>query len=332
MITQSLLDFVTPLVIFGTLLMKNAARLSHVGDGAIILVPDGQQLSRYTNIPTGNTITALKQAITGINTTVTGTNAQIAAATTALQAQDLVNVTAVKAAGQALLAATPETVAGLLQTYIAAIQTSAPYDAITLLLAMANSLPIAQINETFTRASTASYVTTLGGVASVAANILRFDAGPPFSTTPAPFTPNRVALALVEGAGTNLCKNSATIAGTGWSNTSLTINTQNAAVSPDGLTKATLIAGNVTGYTQINTGVTMVVGAVYTFSVYAKANIYSVLRMTASGELIATFDLLNRVITSTLPSKMQALGNGWFRVSATFTKTNTSDGFFIGMF
>jgi hypothetical protein len=332
MITQNLLAFVTPIVTYGNLLMKNAARLSHVGDGAILLVPDGQQLSRYTNLPTGNNLIALRQAISGINTSVSGTNAQITAATTALQAQDLANVAAVHAAGQALLAATPATLAALLQSYVAAIQTTAPYDAITLLLALANSATITQINETFTRSSTASYVTTLGTVASVAANILRYDAGPPFSATPAPFTANHTALALVEGAATNYCKNSSTIAGTGWSNSALTVNTQNAATSPDGLTKASLIAGNTTGYSQVNTGLTMVVGAVYTFSVYAKAGIYSTLRMAASGEALVTFDLLNRIIVSTLPSKMQALGNGWFRLSATFTKTNTADGFLVGMF
>jgi hypothetical protein len=328
----SLLDFVTPIVTFGSLLMQNAARLSHVGDGVVLMVPDGQQMSRYTNIPTGDTIIAFQQAVTGINTKVSGTNAQLTAATVALQAQDLTNVQAVMEAGEALLLATPSTVAPLLKTYISAIQTSAPYDAITLLLALANSMPITQITEAFTRASTATYITTLGGVASVAPNVLRYDAGSPPSIAPQPYaSDSHIGLALVEGASTNLCKNSKTIAGTGWTNTGLT-QTQNAAVSPDGLTTASLIAGNAISYTKVNTGVTMVIGAVYTLTVFAKAGLYSNIKLSATGEDFATFDLAAAVVYSNLPSRLQALGNGWFRLATTFTKTNTSDGFLIGMF
>lgn len=182
----SLAAFTQAVVDFGSVLMISAARLAHVQDGAALLVPSGYQVSRYTNIPVGTALTATQSAISGITTTVSGTNAQIEAAVVALQAADLINVQSVNQAAANLLDATPSTVASLLQTYITAIQTAAPVDAINLLFSLANSIPITSNTQTFSRASTATYLNTSGIIQQVAANVLRNDSFFPLNNSSRP--------------------------------------------------------------------------------------------------------------------------------------------------
>jgi prophage DNA circulation protein len=136
----TLLEFVTPVVQFGTQLMASANRLSHAADGAIVLVPDSLKLSRYTNYPAGAALDATQTAITGITGSVKGISSQLLAAETALRLADLTNVIAVTDSGAALLAATPATVCALTQAYLSAIQTGSPFDAIVILITLASNV------------------------------------------------------------------------------------------------------------------------------------------------------------------------------------------------
>jgi hypothetical protein len=84
-----------------------------------------------------------------------------------------------------------------------------------------------------TRSTTATYVTSAGGVSTAAVNTPRIDCS------------NATCGLLNEGAATNLALNSANIGGTGWGETGNYGNptiTQNNAVAPDGTTTASKMA------------------------------------------------------------------------------------------
>lgn len=492
----TLAQFTDSVVSFAAQIMKSAARLSHVQDGASVLVPSGYKMSRYINTPTGTALTAVKNAITGISTTVHGVNAQIDAAIIALQQTDLANVTAVTQAANALLGATPATVGRLLQGYITAIQNSAPIDAITLLFGLANSIPITSKSQTFSRASPATYLNESGILETVAANVLRQDSFFPISTnagtqnyvrnstnqglingtpgvlptnwllsptpgltvtivgngiannmsyvdiqyagtaaggtgfislyadsttvvpnevwtgsfyaqviagttaqiyatiysfnstgistgkasvvstpsttltrfsvqstipltattinfaaeineqigtpinvtvryagfqlergsSPSAFVPTpviRAELPLIENAATNLLLHSNPIGGTGWTSTA-TVITQNAAIAPDGtLTASHITETNVSSQHNVSAPFTVIVGSLYTFSLFVKAAEYTQMLLGLSGGSSSVFDLqLGTVISSTSPSFIQALSNGWYRIGIQATVSN----------
>jgi hypothetical protein len=82
----------------GNDMIMSAARLAHVADGAAILLPASQQLSRYTIQPQASALVAVKTTLEGITTAYTGLPAQLDAAQTALQAADLTSIEAVRQA------------------------------------------------------------------------------------------------------------------------------------------------------------------------------------------------------------------------------------------
>jgi hypothetical protein len=136
----TLLQFVTAITSTGNQLMGSAARLAHVDDGDSVLVPNGWKLSRYIDLPIGQTLISVNTALSGISTGVVGLNAQLNAATVALQTADQVNVGLFNATGEALLTATQATVTPLLTSYITYLQIGAPIHAVTLLMALSGSI------------------------------------------------------------------------------------------------------------------------------------------------------------------------------------------------
>jgi len=121
----------------------------------------------------------------------------------------------------------------------------------------------------------------------------------------------------------NWVKNTATITG-------------NTVLAPDGtLTGQTLTEDTTTGQHLITQSpVTVAVGNLFTLSVYAKAGTRTSISLTSYGEGYSVFNLSNGTITQTggAVCTITDAGNGWYRCSATITKTNvTANNFYIIM-
>jgi hypothetical protein len=105
----------------------------------------------------------------------------------------------------------------------------------------------------------------------------------------------------------------------------------NVTVAPNGTRTANKILPDATNATHnINQNLPVVLGVIYTFSIYAKASEYRFLQLFGGGGTTidyANFDLLNGVVangdffgTEMIPS-ITYEQNGWYRCSFTFTAT-----------
>ena len=138
---MKLIDFVTPLVNYGTLLSHNASRLSHVTDSSVILLPASVQMSRYVNRPSGNTLSTVQSILNDADVgQIDGLSAKLSVADRALRDGDLAANVAVKAASIALTNATPANVGQLSLIFVQSIAQAAPYDAIGILLGLSQSV------------------------------------------------------------------------------------------------------------------------------------------------------------------------------------------------
>jgi hypothetical protein len=137
----------------------------------------------------------------------------------------------------------------------------------------------------------------------------------------------------MEAARTNLAIQSADL--TGYTLTNVTIG-GNAIAAPDGTTTADSITETVTsGLHRTQSTAIGVANVANTFSCFVKAGLRTKGRITmggASGSTIANFDLVAVTATPVTPSgngtctaaTITALGNGWFRVTATGIPDSTS--------
>jgi hypothetical protein len=181
---------------------------------------------------------------------------------------------------------------------------------------------------TFARASDATYFASSGKLTTAATNVPRFDYNPATGVC------NGL---LIEQASTNLFLQSNFASG--WSTTGSPTVTANAATSPDGTTNAVLWTRITTASSYIGQGISKAASAlVYTFSVFVKASVGNYVALRTQGTYPAradvVFNLSNGTIstaavaTSTFTgasATIQALSNGWYRVSLTATSDTNTD-------
>jgi hypothetical protein len=172
---------------------------------------------------------------------------------------------------------------------------------------------------TFTRAANTATVTNSSGlVATVNANLPRFDYDP-------------ITLAckglLIEEARTNICLNSQNLVGGSWTGSDATIGPDQ-ITSPDGTTNAYKIFETATvAQHRLAQAVTTVNATVYTVSVYLKKGSRDTIRVVLNEpNKLFVADLTAGTITSftTTTATIQNVGNGWFRCTASFTSTSTT--------
>lgn len=175
---------------------------------------------------------------------------------------------------------------------------------------------------TFTRASGATYFNSAGVMTTATTNVPRFDYNPATGVC------NGL---LIEQASTNLLLQSNFA--TNWGNAGSPTVTGNAATSPDGTTNAVLWTRTTTATSYIGQSVSKAASAlVYTFSVFVKASVGNYVALRTQGAYPAradvVFNLSNGTIstaavaTSTFTgasATIQALSNGWYRISLTAT-------------
>ncbi len=147
---------------------------------------------------------------------------------------------------------------------------------------------------------------------------------------------------LTEQASTNLLSNSLGLAGTGWTSQNTTIS-QNNAIAPDGTQTATLNTANSTSTTgagnYTTTGVAVTSGLTYTVSAYFKAGTsnfgvlivnfsptpyVSVVMNLTTGQITSTGIVAGSMFTNQT-SKSEFVGNGWWRLSITWTAGATGN-------
>ena len=167
---------------------------------------------------------------------------------------------------------------------------------------------------TFTRASAATYVDRYGMLKSVAADIPRFTADG----------------LLIEGASTNLRIYSEQFDNAAWTKLRSSVSANaTETTDPYGTNLADKLIEDTTATNThlVSQLYSFTAGMTYTSSVYAKAGSRSqmALRFGDSG-LAAGFDLSSGTVLSAssgVTTKITALSNGWYRVSATETAVNT---------
>jgi hypothetical protein len=176
---------------------------------------------------------------------------------------------------------------------------------------------------TVTRASTKNVLGDAGIYVSVANNVPAFE----FNTD------GTYRGLLVEPGATNLALQSQTFQTT-WSVTRATISADQ-AVSPDGATTADKLIEDATASNThfIAQNIAVTTGTAYTLSCYVKASERTnvCLRFFSANSAFATsrafFNLATGVITSASEvnsATIEALPNGWYRISATETSTATA--------
>jgi hypothetical protein len=154
---------------------------------------------------------------------------------------------------------------------------------------------------------------------TAAANVARFDHNP--------VTGESLGL-LIEEQRTNLLLRSAEFDNASWTKTGATV-TANTIVAPDGtLTGEKLVETTTTGQHLVSQAATVVAATSYTISVYAKAAERSIIRLgeLASSSAINVDLSLGTIVSSSLVTNPQItpVGNGWYRISGTFTSSGTT--------
>ncbi len=184
----------------------------------------------------------------------------------------------------------------------------------------------------FSRASAGYYINSSGLLAQAASNEARFDYDP--------LTLGLKGL-LLEEQRTNLIKYSEDLGnnvGSAWTSYNVASFTGNGAAAPNGTTTACVITTNgAVGGRSNNTGASINAGTAYTASGYFQyASGEPTLQLTVAGENVFGGSGGDRYIqfngsTGAFIAKsaeiaayaIQALPNGWFRVSGTFTPTSS---------
>jgi hypothetical protein len=134
---------------------------------------------------------------------------------------------------------------------------------------------------------------------------------------------------LVEPGATNLVERSQEANNAYWTKSAMTIGTD-AGVAPDGTTTADKLipnAGSVTPH--LNRTMTLTSGVAYTISVFVKADGYNFAYIShGATNTSAWFNLATgtvaTVTANVTATSIQALPNGWYRISSTAVTTSTS--------
>ena len=174
---------------------------------------------------------------------------------------------------------------------------------------------------TVTRASTKNILGSAGLYVSVANNVPAFE----FNTD------GTYRGLLVEPGATNLALQSQTFNEAVWAKTDITV-TANSIVSPDGATTADTITEGTAGSAILNQAITVTAGATTTFSIFLKVgSVNDFVRIIINdnadlGNRVETwFRFSTGVLSGTgnqgtatgASASVQALPNGWYRVSLT---------------
>jgi hypothetical protein len=177
-------------------------------------------------------------------------------------------------------------------------------------------------NISFVRASAANYFNSAGVLTSAAVDVPRFDHDP--------VTLESKGL-LVEVQRTNLALRSAEFSDAAWNKTigPVTV-TADQIAAPDGTTSADLIAATTDNddhfAVQTISGATAVA---YTMSIFVKQGTQRYIILGDRGDAVwrfLTFDFNTLSISGTTnltSSSVTSVGNGWYRLTATATRTNT---------
>jgi hypothetical protein len=180
----------------------------------------------------------------------------------------------------------------------------------------------------FTRSSVGTYVGSDGLIKTAVDDEARFDHDP---------TTGESLGLLIEEARTNVSEYSVPSTANGWDEFEGTL-TASATTAPDGTTTAATFIENTASSNNHRTNLDKfggVSGTTYTSSVFVKAagrTRFQLTRLASSqvgtisaGSWGAEVDLAAGTITSTTTAtSIQALANGWFRVSASYTMTGDS--------
>lgn len=173
---------------------------------------------------------------------------------------------------------------------------------------------------TFTRASSGTYFDSAGVLQTATTNTPRLT-----------YNPSTLAALglLIEEQRTNLLTYSEQFDNAAWTKSNATV-TANATTAPDGTVTADKLVEDTTFNQHISGQFigTVSVGDTYTISCYIKAAGRTQAALTSYGEAYVAFDLsAGTVIQGT--GQIQSVGNGWYRCSAAFTKTNTTGNFYV---
>jgi hypothetical protein len=136
---------------------------------------------------------------------------------------------------------------------------------------------------------------------------------------------------LVEYAPHNLLTYSEQFDNAAWTLADTSI-TANSASAPNGTVTADTFTASSAGYKSIYRTETVVSGAVYTVSIYAKAKTTSLVSIEFRGSGSApdaVFNLSTGVVASGT-GVITSVGNGWYRCSVTKTSVDTSEIVIIG--
>ena len=177
---------------------------------------------------------------------------------------------------------------------------------------------------TFTRTgNTATVVNSSGFVASINADLPRFD-----------FNPTTLVCngLLIEEARTNLFTYSEDFSDASWVKSNATITTD-AVVSPSNVQNADkIVEAATTGSHFFEKVVAVTSGTLYTWSGFFKAGERPSVSLTAftNANHTATFNLITGTASTPVnaTSAITNFGNGWYRCSITLTSGSTGTGFF----
>lgn len=180
---------------------------------------------------------------------------------------------------------------------------------------------------TFSRASSATEYNASGILTTVGNNIARFD------YNPSVLKPNGL---LIEQAATNFILQSADLSNAAWTSNNVTSITGNSGIAPDGtLTAAQIVSSGASGGRFANQSTGSSSGTTYTTSAFFKyISGPTTLQLTVANQAVFGGAGGDRFVqfngsTGAFVSKstevssfaIQALPNGWFKVSGTFTPT-----------
>jgi hypothetical protein len=178
---------------------------------------------------------------------------------------------------------------------------------------------------TFTRASSATRTNSAGLIESVASDVPRFD------YDPVTLAPKGL---LIEEQRTNLLTYSEQFDDAAWVKNNVTV-TPNTSAAPNGSLTADAVVATpaLTSHYVDTSAVSFISGTPYTQSAYVKllgpAGYRFRLRFNSVAFTVITsadFDLTTGTVTSTsgaITASTTAVGNGWYRCSATATATAT---------
>lgn len=176
------------------------------------------------------------------------------------------------------------------------------------------------------RATTATRTNSSGLIESVAINVPRLNYDSLGSSS-----------ILLEPQRTNLALYSEQFENINWFKSNVNV-INNSITSPNGIINAdTLSADGVFINHRIEVPVSVIIGSKYTLSVFAKKNTNNFLQLFGSGAIwgvnaFANFDIETGVIGtigSATTAKIENIGNGWYKCSATFEAIATTTGTII---